>query len=393
MPAPPLTHHDILALVEPFMRSGRHVDLAATDRIERRVVFKPVDRAGTSPGEPVLREVLTLQCRGSDSFRLTRTLTHPGGLQATLQAEGESAAELLAQIDAVSPGRQMPVADGQLIARDYVLHPAAGVAASERSPGRLVLTRGVVQVDGLTLTLTIPEARGVAADLAVVATHEDLALPQDLLAVLGWNWARLIRGKDGWKSKLRLRGDTARRTSKAEEELDRVALHLARTLAEAPGRFHDRHVAARRWVVFRRAIPLLMPLCLIVTILLLPRFDTGSSPGLWLLLYHVPTLLIALSFGLQELPQFEIPPWPRRSAAPDWRAVPAPMIPAAAVSPGPGGATSSAGSIPEPLRGLGWVPSSRSLTRPGAIPAIGASRQRRLTQRMNTISVKPRPSA
>jgi hypothetical protein len=339
MPAPPLTHHDILALVEPFTRSGRHVDLAATDRIERRVVFKAIDRAGASPGEQLLCEALALQCRGSgsDSFRLTRTLTHPAGLQATLQAEGESLAELLARIDAVNPGQQLVVAEGRLVARDYVVHPAAGGAASDRGPGRLVLTRGVVQVDGLSLTLTIPAARGVAADIAMVATPDDLALPQDLLAVLGWNWARLIRSKDGWKSKLRLRGDAARRTMKAEGELNRAAVHLAQTLSEAPGRFHDRHATARRWVVFRRAIPLLTPLCLIVTILLLPRFDTGSSPGLWLLLYHVPTLLIALSFGLQELPQFEIPPWPRRSTAPGWREEPAPRIPVRAVSQGPDG--------------------------------------------------------
>jgi hypothetical protein len=33
----------------------------------------------------------------------------------------------------------------------------------------------------------------------------------------------------------------------------------------------------------------------------------------------VPTALIALSFCLQDLARFEIAPWPRRSAAPDWR--------------------------------------------------------------------------
>ena len=38
-----------------------------------------------------------------------------------------------------------------------------------------------------------------------------------------------------------------------------------------------------------------------------PRLDVGETPGLWLMLYHVPTVLIALSFCLQELPQFEIP--------------------------------------------------------------------------------------
>ena len=44
MNAPPLTHHDILALAEPFARRGRRVDLAASDRIARRVVFQEMQR-------------------------------------------------------------------------------------------------------------------------------------------------------------------------------------------------------------------------------------------------------------------------------------------------------------------------------------------------------------
>ena len=45
MNAPPLTHHDILALAEPFARRGRRVDLAASDRIARRVVFQETTAA------------------------------------------------------------------------------------------------------------------------------------------------------------------------------------------------------------------------------------------------------------------------------------------------------------------------------------------------------------
>ena len=64
--------------------------------------------------------------------------------------------------------------------------------------------------------------------------------------------------------------------------------------------------------------PLMTPVLLVITVLSLPRFDVESSP-LWVLLYHVPTVCILLSFRLQELPQFEIPPWPRRSDATTWR--------------------------------------------------------------------------
>ena len=74
--------------------------------------------------------------------------------------------------------------------------------------------------------------------------------------------------------------------------------------------------------MLRRAIPLLTPLFLVATILLMPRVDTGEHMGLWLLMYHVPTALIVLSFCLQELPTLKPPPWPRRSRAGDWRALP-----------------------------------------------------------------------
>jgi hypothetical protein len=40
---------------------------------------------------------------------------------------------------------------------------------------------------------------------------------------------------------------------------------------------------------------------------------------LWMLLYHVPTVLVALSFCLQELPQFEIPPIPRKPSTTGWQ--------------------------------------------------------------------------
>ena len=69
--------------------------------------------------------------------------------------------------------------------------------------------------------------------------------------------------------------------------------------------------------MFRRSIPLLTPLALVVAVLSLPRFDVEASP-LWVLMYHVPTLLIALAFLLQELPAFEIPPWPRPRREPAW---------------------------------------------------------------------------
>jgi hypothetical protein len=310
MTPPPLTHHDILGLVEPFSRGGRHVDLSASNRQERRVVFKAIEHAADEPGAGPLKEVLHLDIFGTGTFRLTRTLTHPGGVQATLEAMGPEPAALLARVLAVPPQRHFVAGPGWLVARSYALDGAA----------EPVLRRGTVQADGLNLTMTVSAVRGVSADIVLSPSDpgDTLALPEDLLAVLGWDWARLIRKPAHWSSKMRLRGGAARRTGSAEAALDRAAAHLAQTLAERPGRFHERHVAARRGVVFRRAIPIMTPVLLVITVLSLPRFDVDASP-LWVLLYHVPTVCILLSFRLQELPQFEIPPWPRRSDAPSWR--------------------------------------------------------------------------
>jgi hypothetical protein len=89
-------------------------------------------------------------------------------------------------------------------------------------------------------------------------------------------------------------------------------------LAETPGRFHERFRWARWGVVLRRAIPSLTATGLILAVLLLPHLSIDQDPGFWLALHYLPIGVLALSFSLQELPRFEIPPWPRRSRAARW---------------------------------------------------------------------------
>jgi len=311
MTATPLTHHDIIGLVEPFTRRGRHVDLAASDRLQRRLAFQPVDHAPQPGATPPLHETLHLHCQGPRSFKLVRTLTGPGGLQASLQASGPDAAALLAEVDAVAPAHQFLLGDGFCVARCHVLAATGG----------LMLTRGVAQAGALRLTLTVHDARGVAADLSLAVTQGDaLDLPEDLLAVLGWNWARLVPERQGWTSKLRLPRDPHFRSRQAQAALDLAAAHLARTLAAPPAAYHDTHLAARRAVVLRRSIPSLTGLVLLAAVGTLASLSDGQPlAGGMVLLYHLPTAVLAGAFCLQELPRFEIPPWPRRSMAPDWR--------------------------------------------------------------------------
>lgn len=304
MSAPPLTHHEIIELVAPFARRGRHVDLSASNRLERRLRFRPV-------GE--LQETLELECLPTGTARLRRLLTHPCGLAATDETLGTEPASLLAALEALEPQWHFRTGAGYVIARSGTLHSSpAGV--------RRTLSRGVVQVEGLLLTLSVPAVRGVAAEITLVPQPGlALDLPEDLLAVLGWNWTRLVRAGEGWKSKLRLRGSVDRRSARAEDALERAAAHLALTLSEPPGAFHDRRRGARWRVFFRRAIPSLTLLALLGAIAWMAHSNLGRQSGLWILFFQLPTALIALSFCLQELPQYEIPPWPRRPGATSWR--------------------------------------------------------------------------
>jgi hypothetical protein len=316
MDASPLSHHDVLALAEPFARRGIAVDLAASDRLARRIAFRPREVDASAHGLGPLRDAPPPARLPTGTLRLLRTVSPAQGPEATVEAMGMDGGGLLDLVDAVPLQALLHHGDGYRLARHQVAGPVGRVFA-----------RGVVRLDGMDLTMTVSPVRGVAADIRLVQTGPvAFALPEDLLAVLGWDWTRLLPERGGWRTRLRLRGGGERRTRSGEAALDRCAEHLARTLAEPPARFHERHRGARLFAMFRRAIPLLTPIALVITVLALPRFDVEASP-LWVLLYHVPTLLIALAFLLQELPAFEIPPWPRARREPSWTVRPAEPAP------------------------------------------------------------------
>jgi len=366
MSLPALTHHEIVRLVEPFARQGRLVDLAASDRSARRIAFRSLDLPAEAPdaacapggpsgglssdragglfsslsgspscspsgkqfsGTPACRESLALECRADNYFILLRTLTPATGPAATVCATGSEPGDLLARVSAVPVAQLFGAGPGWRVARSYDTQLPSGVrrprAAAGTSLPPLVMTRAELQAGGLTLTLAIklPGLRTVPADLTLslpLGPGPVPALPEDLLAVLGWDWARLVRDKQGWTSKLRLRGAVLRRSRTAEAALDQAGAHLAHVLAGSPGRYHDEHQLARWGVVLRRGLPTLTAVFMVLGALLLPRVLDPANTGMWLALHYVPIGLLALAFTLQELPQFEIPPWPRRSAAPGW---------------------------------------------------------------------------
>jgi hypothetical protein len=343
-PAAPLTHHEILTLVEPFTRRGRHPDLAASDRLARKLVFRPVERPGATPDSPVVSDTLELQSRDAETFRLTRTLRtaglaadlaagldgrRDGRLEARLEAEGGDPGELLECIEAVPPESQFLFVCGYGAARSYRLlrgdESRGAASGAGRAPAQKILTRWSAEFDGLSVAFTAPVRKGdPEGDLELrPADGNALQLPEDLLAVLGWDWELLDRKKQGFRSSLRLRGQEPGRSRNAERNLELMAGHLARTLAEAPARFHQRLAGARWGVALRRAIPVLIFLGLLAGALATARLNIPANSGLWMVLFNAPPLLFLLVFCMRKLPRIEIPPVPRCSKAPDWR-TPAP---------------------------------------------------------------------
>ncbi len=324
MTAHPLTHHEIFTLVEPFTRRGRHVDLAESDRIERRLLFKPIDHPGDGRTASALSETLVLEHPKADQYRLTRKLTHPGGLEADLVIEGADPGVLLERVEAFNPHRHFRERPTYKIARSYRLESSSGAAVDADAPTRLILTRGEARVEGLTLLMKVQTGRGMPAEVELCAEDGDtIALPEDMLAVIGWDWRRLIRAKSRWRSAIKLRGKEPERSRDAEVKLTRTVEHLARTLGESPARYHDRLVRARWNVAFRRAIPLLIGLGLIFGAPAIQYLELSEGSLIRMLIFHSPPLLMVLFFSMREMPRIEIPPFPKPLTTTAWRDPPA----------------------------------------------------------------------
>jgi len=310
----PLTHHEILDLIAPFPRGSRHVDLAASDRLERRLVFKPIEHPATNDHPSVL-ETLTLEDSGAGTRRLVRLLAPAVGPAAHLEAEGSRIGEMVARIDAVPLQRQCQWTDPIATAVSFRLAP------DREAP--FIFLHGEAHVGGLILTLESPSVKGMAASVTLTATAGAAPrLPQDSLAVLGGAWSRLRESGNGWAGELRLRGGEPQRSRQAEAALDQAARHLGQLLAERPARFHERWIAARWRVFFRRLVPLIGCVALIACAAAVPRLHLAEGSGLRMLILNSPPLLMILFFCLREIPIVEIPPLPRRSAAASWSAGP-----------------------------------------------------------------------
>ena len=324
MAVAPLTHHEILSLIAPLVRRGRQVDLAASERAERRLKFKPVEHPDDGPGRPAMTEVLQLEHPHDGRFALTRLLSlrdapHEG-LQARLEGEGDDLEALLAAIEAVDLRQQFTLAPGLAVARCHRLDPGIGSSNKIGPSTPRILTSATAQAGGLTLAMRVPRVQGIPAEIELhAAPGERLDLPEDLLAVLGWSWTRLAQAKTGWTATMQLRSKGPERSRDAEAKLLRTVEHLAKTLAEPPRHFHERHLGARWVVVFRRLIPLLATLGMVAGAAYVPQLELAQDSVFRMPIFHLPPLLLAFFFTLRELPRIEFPPLPSASPAPAWR--------------------------------------------------------------------------
>ncbi len=325
MPSHPLTHHEILTLVEPFTRQGHHPDLAATNRLERKLVFKPVERAFDTASAADLSETLQLDNREGKTYRLTRTLTCVNSseqkLEARLEVEGTDPADLLACVDSIAPELQFRFGPGYEIAKSYRLIRASGFTREGSPVVQKVLTKMSAHVEDLLVTATAPTIKADPEAVIEIkpTAGEYKAVPDDLLAVLGWDWGLIQRRKDSWKSSLRLRGREPDRSNRAEHKLETMVDHLVQTFAEAPARFHERLAGARWGVALRRSIPLLISLGLIGAAAASSRLPLADDSPIRMMMMNLPGFLMVFVFCMRKLPVIEVPPFPRRLSAPAWR--------------------------------------------------------------------------
>lgn len=317
----PLTHHEIFALVEPFTRRGRHVDLAGSDRLERRLLFKPTEHPGTPDDCSGLIERLLLEHPSRSHFRLIRTLTDAAGRVATLRVDGPDLGTLIEAIDAVTPERQFPTLGGLRVACSYRIEAGssepgrqigAAPGASAPAVNHLRLVRAVTDFDGLSIILDPQAGYGMPAEISLEPSPERaLALPDDLLTVLGEAWRPLRRVENGWRAHLRIHAREPVRTPDVETKLARTLAHLVQTLRAPPAAFHRKWRRQRWKSVLHRILGLLSAVVLLVVAPALLMATTPDGSPLRVLSFALPALVLLILLSRHEAPMTKLPPLPR----------------------------------------------------------------------------------
>ena len=310
--ARPLTHHEILTLISPFTRRGWQADLAASDRAGRKLAFKSIVHPADGDDEPSLRVTLLLDAEAAKGFRLVRTVAidEISGAKAirgpvsTLTVEGADVEALLNRTEAVPLRRQIKLYTGIPLARSYIIDAEA--------TGGPCFVEAKARIRGLTLEAQADRKRGMPVDIKFTADPgEELRLPEDLIAVLGWRFRPLVHIVSYWRGTIKVARREPERTAEIEFDLGRLVTHLARTLDQPPAAFHGHYRQARWRVTFQRAIPMVLGIALLAATPLIRFLDLEGNSILRMLIFHAPPILLVSFFIMREMPRLEIPPVPR----------------------------------------------------------------------------------
>jgi hypothetical protein len=326
---PPLSHHDVLQRVAPFSRRGHAPDLAASDRAARRIVFRPVDHAAPPEGEPTqpapLVERLVAEWPQDDRVRMVRTLEAPDGMQAMLEVDADDVDAALDHLASIPPSRLFSRVGGRWIAWQFHLRLRRGGAArGEPAP---VLKRAEARLPGLRVEAKLSSVAGYPLEFELVrdapaGNAAPVALPDDVTAVLGSAWERLVPTARGWRGAAGVRGAEPARSTGAAARMEALVRHLDETLAGPPAAFHQRHRAARWRVALRGTPPLLVGVALVVAAYTIQRWFPERASWIALLANMAPPVLMALFFMRREMPRIGLPRIPRCPPATAWSTAP-----------------------------------------------------------------------
>jgi hypothetical protein len=213
---------------------------------------------------------------------------------------------------ATEPAAPAAEASAEAADADLLIETADG-------PLRPVIVAGAARIGPVLLELKAERFNGLPAELKLrTDAGGKLKLPEDLLAVIGWQHRPLRRIVTYWRGAIRVAPREPARTADIERELGRTVAHVAETLAEPPARFHERHAGARWRVAYQRALPLLILLAISAASPSIRYLHLEDGSILRLLIFHAPPLMLLSFFLMREMPRFEIPPLPRRLVQQDW---------------------------------------------------------------------------
>lgn len=317
----PLSHHAIMQLVSPFTQRGYAVDMAASDRRQNKLAFRPIEVAAEPGLHPKLRCILRFEQPHRAKVRLTRTLETLDGLTATVVAEGIDAAALLNAIEAVAIARQVRFLGDLLLVRHYriTLFGASGArgASAGRTPATPRLIGAETRIGSVQLSAAEGEWRDFELKLTVDARLQ-LHLTEDLLAVLGRSWRPMRRDQWGtWTGSVKSPAREPKRTATLERLFDTATRHLAATFNETPAAFHGRHRRARWRAAFQRLLPLLGASTTVVGFVVL-LFFLPKTQLFHMIMFHMSVVAIIAMSLLNKAYRLELPPIPRTLTQPHW---------------------------------------------------------------------------